>query len=140
MVFNSKLRLLGTQFAVNFHFLLPSSQGSAGPGKGDLRFVFYSKGGAGFSGHVGHKPSLGSTSSPSKTLLTLVTMPHCPHDNRHTHTCTRTHAHAQQTAFCTQCTPTLWASMALSTTLPGWQLVRVTSAARAVMSCPNHCA
>ena len=90
-----KLRLLGTQFAVNFHFLLPSSQGSAGPGKGDLRFVFYSKGGAGFSGHVGHKPSLGSTSSPSKTLLTLVTMPHCPHDNRHTHTCTRTHAHTQ---------------------------------------------
>lgn len=43
MVFDNKLRLPGAQFAVNFHLLLPSSQGSNGPGKGDLHLFSIAK-------------------------------------------------------------------------------------------------
>lgn len=43
MVFDNKLRLPGAQFAVNFHLLLPSSQGSTGPGKGDLHLFSIAK-------------------------------------------------------------------------------------------------
>ena len=40
IIFDNKLRLQGTQFAVNFHFLLPGAQGSSGPGKGKPALCF----------------------------------------------------------------------------------------------------
>lgn len=122
MVFDNKLRLPGAQFAVNFHFLQPSSQGSTGPGKGDMHLFSTAK-------------------EVLASVVTCDTNPHLaqppapPRHFRYTRTCTRPGRQHLYTA----CSHT--ADKRGSRYNTAWLAAGMGDiSSSALMSCPNHCA